>query len=115
MKKLLFFEALILRNVFEQEFDQPIDNMTGIGFTRMYPTSNDNKIVLTFLFFTFLTLIFVVLIFSDRENGYLDSTQRIPQFVDVQIGVFADLGHILNEFGVSVWDVVAELILGLIF
>ena len=81
----------------------------------MYPTSNDNKIVLTFLFFALLTLIFVVLIFSDRENGYLDSTQRRPQFVDVQIGVLADLGHILNEFGVSVWDVVAELVLGLIF
>ncbi len=89
--------------------------MTGIRLTGMYPTSNDNKIVLTLLFFGLLTLIFVVLIFGDRKNGYLDSTQRIPEFVDVQTGVLADLGHILNKFGVSVGDVIAELVLGLIF
>ena len=89
--------------------------MTGIGLAGMYPTSDDNKIVFTLLFPSLLTLIFVVLIFGDREKGYLDSTQRIPEFVDVEIGVLADLGHILNEFGVSVGDVVADLVLGLIF
>lgn len=115
MRKLLFFEPLKLRNVFEQEPDQPIDNMAGIGLAGMYPTSNDNKIVLNLLFPGLLTLIFVVLIFGDREKGYLDSTQRITELVDVQTGVLADLGHILNEFGVGVGDVVAELVLGLIF
>ncbi len=81
----------------------------------MYPASNDNKIIFILFLLALFALIFGLLIFCNGKQGYLNSTQRIAQLVDVQIWMLADLADVMDEFWVSVGNVVAELVVGLIF
>lgn len=77
---ILFLNVFCFGKSFEQELNQPIDDMTAIRFGGMYPARDDNveQVTLFLILVVFSLSMLLIITIRNRQHRHLHPTERIP-------------------------------------